>query len=102
MQNTWSISFLSTIKFLFVNRFAKFMWHLLGLLKCKRVTRLYFFWRCLTEQGDMQQGCFQRMCGHYRYAFQLCHYNTRAVPKVHGHGLILLFLQYYLDKFFIL
>ena len=27
---------------------------------------------------------------------------TRAVPKVRGHGLILLFLKYYSDTFFIL
>ena len=28
--------------------------------------------------------------------------NTRAVPKVRGHDLIMLFLEYYSNKFFIL
>ena len=32
----------SGIKFLFVNRFSKFLWHVLRLMECKMVTWSYF------------------------------------------------------------
>ena len=59
MKNTRSKSFLG-IKFLFLNRFSKFLWHFLGLLECKRMTISDLFVGVL-EQGDMQIGGFQMM-----------------------------------------
>ena len=53
------LSFLG-VKFLFMNRFSKFLWHFLRLLECKRMTISYLY-EGVKEQGDIQKGGFKRM-----------------------------------------
>ena len=55
------VKIILAIKFLFVNRFSKFLWHFSRLLGCIRVLRSHFAGG-FSEQGDMQKGSFQRWC----------------------------------------
>ena len=55
IEKPYSIIFFG-FKFLFVNRFS-FLWHLLGLLEDKRMTRSDLYVGDL-EQGDTQEGFF--------------------------------------------
>ena len=48
------------VKFLFMNRFSKFLWHFVRLLEFKRMTISYLYVDVI-EQADIQKGGFQKI-----------------------------------------